>query len=71
MKIKFIKLLDERIANILNDGGFSYIEEKINGNQRLFCFEESPELVEAIRDFCGRQNYQNTVIVIQDDSLFF
>lgn len=34
---KFIKLFDERIANALSDGGFSYIEEKVNGNQTVYC----------------------------------
>lgn len=33
---KFIKLFDERIANALSDGGFSYIEEKVNGNQTVY-----------------------------------
>lgn len=70
-KTKFIKLFDERIANALSDGGFSYIEEKVNGNQMVFCFEESPELVEAIRGLCGEQNYQETIIVVQNGSLFF
>lgn len=70
-KTKFIKLFDERIANALSDGGFSYIEEKVNGNQTVFCFEESLELVEAIRGLCGEQNYQETIIVVQDGSLFF
>ena len=64
-KAKFIKLFDERIANALSDGGFSYIEETV------FCFEESPELVEAIRGLCGRQNYQEAIIIVQDGSLFF
>lgn len=70
-KTKFIKLFDERIANALSDGGFSYIEEKVNGNQMVFCFEESPELVEAIRGLFGEQNYQETIIVVQDGSLLF
>ena len=68
---KFIKLFDERIANALSDGGFSYIEEKVNCNQTVYCFEESPELVEAIRNFCGEQNYQEAIIVVQNGSLFF
>lgn len=68
---KFIKLFDERIASALSDGGFSYIEEKVNDNQTVYCFEESPELVEAIRGLCGKQNYQETIIVVQDGSLFF
>lgn len=67
---KFIKLFDERIANALSDGGFSYIEEKVNGNQTVYCFEESPELVEAIRGLCGEKNYQE-IIIVQDGSLFF
>jgi len=70
-KTKFIKLFDERIANALSDGGFSYIEEKVNGNQTVYCFEESPELIEAIRGFCGEKNYQEAIIVVQDGSLFF
>lgn len=70
-KTKFIKLFDERIANALSDGGFSYIKEKVNGNQTVFCFEESLELVEAIRGLCGEQNYQEAIIVVQDGSLFF
>lgn len=71
MKTKFIKLFDERIANALSSGGFSYIEEKVNGNQTVYCFEESPELTEAIRRFCDGENYQQTIIIVQDGSLFF
>lgn len=71
MKKKFIKLIDERIANVLNDGGFSYIKEKINGNQTVYCFEESPELAEAIRGFCDKENYQEAIVIVQDESLFF
>ena len=68
---KFIKLFDERNDNALIDGGISYIEEKVNGNKTVYCFEEYHELVEAIRNFCGEQNYQEAIIVVQNGSLFF
>lgn len=71
MKTQFIKLLDERIANALNEGGFSYIKEKVNGNQTVYCFEDSPEIVEAIRTFCNKWNYQETITIVQDSSLVF
>lgn len=71
MKAKFIKLFDDRIANALSDGGFAYIEEKVNGSQTVYCFEESPQLAEAIRSFCDKGNYQETLIIVQDGSLFF
>lgn len=71
MNTKFIKLFDERIANTLSEGGFSYIKEKVNGNQTVYCFEESSELIEAIRSFCAEKNYQEAIIIVQDGSLFF
>lgn len=71
MKVKFIKLLDEKIANALNGGGFSYIKEKINGNQTVYCFKESPELVSALESVCKGENYQEAIIVVQNESLFY
>lgn len=67
---KFIKILSEKIAKSLNDGGFSYITEKINGNQMVYCFEECLELTEAIRELCEKGHYEETIIV-SGDTLFF
>lgn len=71
MKTKFVKLFDERIANALSAGGFSYIKEKVNGNQTVYCFEESSELTEAIRSLCAAENYQEPITIVQDDTLLF
>lgn len=69
-KVTFIKLFDERIANALSAGGFSYTQEQINDGQTVYCFEERDGLMEAIRGFCNEGNYQE-IIVVQDTSLFF
>lgn len=71
MKTNFIKLFDERIANALSEGGFSYITEKVNGDQTVYCFEETPELTEALRSLCEAGNYQDAIITVQDGSLHF
>lgn len=70
-KIKFIKLFDERIANALSVGGFSYIQEKVNGDQTVFCFESCPEVVEAIRSLCNEWKYEEDIIAAEDGTLLF
>lgn len=67
---KFIKLFDERIAKALSSGGFSYIQEKVNGDQTVYCFEASPELTEVIRGFCEGRNYEE-MITVEDSTLLF
>ncbi len=69
-KINFIKIFDERIAHTLSDGGFSYTEENINDGQTVFCFEETPELKEALRTLYGDGNYEGAIFV-RDGALLF
>ena len=67
---KFIKLFDERIANALSVGGFSYTQEKINGNQTVYCFEKCPGVIEVIRSFCDEGHYED-IIAVEDGTLLF
>lgn len=69
-KKNFIKILDEQIAVALSNGGFSYIEEKINGNQIIYAFDETPELMEALSGLYKEGNFQEAIYVI-DGSLNF
>ncbi len=66
----FIKIFDEQIAVALSNGGFSYIEEKINGSQVIYAFEETPEFMDALKAFYNEGNYQEAVYV-KDSSLNF
>ena len=68
--IKFIKIFDERIANALSAGGFSYTQENINDGQTVFCFEETPELNEVIRNLVREWNYEEAIFV-KDGTLLF
>lgn len=69
-KKNFIKIFDEQIAVSLRDGGFSYIEQKINENQIVYAFEETPELMTALGEFFKDGNFQEAVYV-RDSSLNF
>ncbi len=69
-KITFIKILDERVAKLLENGGFSYITEKINDGQTVYVFEETPDLTWLIERLFNGTKYQDTVIV-KDNSLHF
>lgn len=66
----FIKLFDERIVNALCAGGFSYTQEKMNGNQTVYCFENSKKLTRTIRKILKEWNYEAPVI-IKDCTLHF
>lgn len=66
---KFIKILDENVANSLREGGFSYMKEKINDGQDVFVFESTDELWEALKGLSTTQ-YADTTIVF-DDTLHF
>ena len=65
---KLIKILDEQIAESLQSSGFSYMQEKINNEQTLYVFEETPELLEILGEIKGE--FGETVI-ISDTSLSF
>lgn len=69
-KISFIKILDEQVAKLLENGGFSYITEKINDGQTVFVFEETPDLTALIARLFDGTKYQDAIIV-KDNSLHF
>lgn len=70
-KIKFIKLFDEMVAGALSAGGFSYTQEKVNGDKTVYCFESTPELEEAIRSLFGEREYGEEIITVKDGTLLF
>lgn len=65
----FVKVFDEKLASVLNEGGFSYIEEKIN-NDTVYLFEESDELNKTLDGLVTETEFQETVI-IRDSSVSF
>ncbi len=65
----FVKVFDDKLASVLNEGGFSYIEEKINGDT-VYLFEESDELNKALDGLVTETEFQETVI-IRDSSVSF
>lgn len=68
-EIYFIKILDEKIASTLSDGGFSYIKEKINGTQNVYVFEKTTELMDVISKI--NENCFQEVVCIEANSLHF
>lgn len=60
----FIKIFDEQVAAMLIAGGFSYVTEKINGNQKVYVFENSYELFQLLDKAIAENNFQ-------DKSYFF
>lgn len=67
---KLIKLLDERAAVALSDCGFSYIKEKINGDQTVYIFEDTLEFMNALNALCTETDFQK-MIFIEDSLLNF
>ena len=65
---KLIKILDEQIAGTLQFSGFSYMKEKINNEQTLYVFEETPELLEILGEIKGEFG---EAVIISDTSLSF
>ena len=65
---KLIKILDEQIAGTLQFSGFSYMQEKINNEQTLYVFEETPELLEILGEIKGEFG---EAVIISDTSLSF
>lgn len=46
----YLKIFDAEVASILEQRGFSYIIEKVNGNVPLYCFEATPDLLASIEN---------------------
>lgn len=69
-RMKFIKLFDENVASALEACGFSYTQERVNGNETVYCFEAGQEVKEALQEMLGATKYAETVIV-EDDTLLF
>ena len=55
----FIKIFDEQVAAMLIAGGFSYVTEKINGNQKVYVFENSYDLLQLLNKAIEESNFQN------------
>lgn len=70
-KIKFIKLFDEKVAGALSASGFSYTQEKVNGDKTVYCFEASSELEEAFRSLSRGLKYGEEIIAVEDGALLF
>lgn len=65
-----IKILDEKLANVLRDSGFLYTTETVNGNTKLYCFEESKDIEETIKRIT-KELGDETFVVIRDYTLSF
>lgn len=66
----YIKIFDEQFATALERGGFSYIKQKINGDQSVYAFEKTPALVDVITNLKQQGHYQE-IVCIEDDALSF
>lgn len=68
---QYIKLFDEEIAKLLEEqGGFSYMTEKINNGQCVYIFYNSKDvrdLLEAI----NISQYCNECVFAEEDTLCF
>lgn len=66
-----IKIFNKEIASMLMEGGFSYVEEKINDNQHVYVFDYSDELINVINSVVTINNFQEEIIYVVDDKLRF
>lgn len=72
-KQHFIKLLDEKVAKALSDGGFSYTQENVivtgaNGDRTsvtTFCFVGSKKLERALRKLIKESGRSDAVVTEQ------
>lgn len=67
---KLYKFFDKQTAEMLKQGGFCYVEEKINNGQTVYCFEESEELKEIIQCLLNDGKYQDVIVAV-DNTLHF
>lgn len=65
----FIKIMDEKVALALAEGGFSYIEEIINGGRKIFVFEKSIAVETALREIIPKR--AEAAKMIEEDVLRF
>lgn len=68
-QIEYIKISDEHTALSLISSGFSYMEEYINGGQKIFVFEKSVAIEEKIGEIALREN--KDVCLVQEGILRF
>lgn len=69
-KKKYIKIFDEKIAEIIESGGFPYMKEKINDNQPIYVFDENEAIYEILNQLREDGNYQE-ITYITEASLCF
>lgn len=67
---KFIKILDEKVAKLLEGCGFLYVTERINENQAVYVFENTDELMNTIKDIISSSEYSATYICFGDTLSF-
>lgn len=67
---KYIKILDQKTADLISDSGFLYMKEKINENQEVYVFEKTEEL-ESILQELSKDECFSQMCVVEDNTLFF
>lgn len=67
---KYIKILDQKTADLISDSGFLYMKEKINENQEVYVFEKTEEL-ESILHELSKDECFSQMCVVEDNTLFF
>lgn len=65
----YVKFLDENIANVLCEGGFSYIKQNVN-NKEVYAFELTDDLEEYIQECLTKKKFKFAGYMI-DDKLTF
>lgn len=69
--VKFIMVFDNQIAKVLIDNGFVCIKEKINKNQPVYCFEQTTEILETLKEITEKENYSEKIVFVEDSTLIF
>lgn len=62
-KSKFIKTFDKELAEILINSGFDYVKEKVNGNQTIYAFERTEQILHVLDEIEKGSLYSSAEIV--------
>ena len=67
---QYIKILDNKTAELISKSGFLYMKEKFNANQELYVFEKTEELENLLIDL-GKDECFSEACIVEDDTLLF
>lgn len=67
---QYIKILDKKTADLLQESGFLYMIEKYNASQEIYVFEKTEVLMSLLDEMRRGENF-GEVCIVEDDTLLF